>query len=109
MPTTPNSSSSRVEINKFWIRSCRLFVRLAVVSGLFFSLLPAFNAHGAAPARTRQLLVVHYMPWFSSPPTSSSFGWHWTMNHFQPQKDPNLHNSTAGQPGRHAPYVASHY
>ena len=36
--------------------------------------------------------MVHYMPWFVSQPYSGSWGWHWTMNHF----NPNLVN-TNGQ------------
>ena len=28
--------------------------------------------------------MVHYMPWFVSQPYSGSWGWHWTMNHFNP-------------------------
>jgi hypothetical protein len=33
--------------------------------------------------------MVHYMPWFVSQPYSGSWGWHWTMNHY----NPNLLNS----------------
>jgi hypothetical protein len=29
-------------------------------------------------------VMVHYMPWFVGKPYSSSWGWHWTMNHFNP-------------------------
>jgi hypothetical protein len=29
-------------------------------------------------------VMVHYMPWFVSQPYSGSWGWHWTMNHFNP-------------------------
>jgi len=28
--------------------------------------------------------MVHYMPWFVSQPYSGSWGWHWTMNYFNP-------------------------
>ena len=28
--------------------------------------------------------MVHYMPWFVSQPYGGSWGWHWTMNHFNP-------------------------
>lgn len=28
--------------------------------------------------------MVHYMPWFIAKPYSGSWGWHWTMNHFNP-------------------------
>jgi hypothetical protein len=33
--------------------------------------------------------MVHFMPWFQAEPFSSSWGWHWTMNYF----DPNIFNS----------------
>ena len=43
--------------------------------------------------------LVHYMPWYASKPVSGQWGWHWTMNHFDPDKlDAN------GQPS-----AASHY
>jgi hypothetical protein len=29
-------------------------------------------------------VMVHYMPWFVAKPYSGSWGWHWTMNHFNP-------------------------
>ncbi len=33
-----------------------------------------------------QQVLVHYMPWYSSKPFSGEWGWHWTMNHFNPDK-----------------------
>lgn len=35
-------------------------------------------------------IMVHYMPWFVAEPFSTSWGWHWTMNYF----NPNLTNSS---------------
>jgi glycosyl hydrolase family 99 len=29
-------------------------------------------------------VMVHFMPWFVAKPFSSSWGWHWTMNYFNP-------------------------
>src|SRR5882724_7312978 len=29
-------------------------------------------------------VLVYYMPWFVAKPYSDSWGWHWTMNHFNP-------------------------
>ncbi len=34
----------------------------------------------------RPLLMVHYMPWYQTPDVSGYWGWHWTMNHFEPAK-----------------------
>lgn len=30
-------------------------------------------------------VMVYYMPWFVAKPFSSSWGWHWTMNHYDPE------------------------
>ncbi|HAO80544.1 MAG TPA: hypothetical protein DCQ92_16560, partial [Verrucomicrobia subdivision 3 bacterium] len=37
--------------------------------------------------------MVHYMPWFVSQPYSGSWGWHWTMNYF----NPNIVNTNGEQ------------
>ncbi|GAB5519289.1 MAG: hypothetical protein RhofKO_15400 [Rhodothermales bacterium] len=29
-------------------------------------------------------VLVHYMPWYQTPEVSGYWGWHWTMNHFNP-------------------------
>ena len=47
----------------------------------------------------RPLLYVHYMPWFQSPETSGYWGWHWTMNHYDPEH--------MNEEGRRE--IASHY
>jgi hypothetical protein len=31
-----------------------------------------------------KLLMVYYMPWYTAKPYSSAWGWHWTMDHFNP-------------------------
>lgn len=54
------------------------------------AILPA-NAH-------RRYLLVHYMPWFEANAATNTWGWHWTMNHYQPG---NIVN------GKRA--IASHY
>lgn len=47
----------------------------------------------------RTLLMAHFMPWYQSPDVYGSWGWHWTMEHFNPnQVDEN---------GRRE--IASHY
>lgn len=32
----------------------------------------------------RPQFIAHYMPWYASKPFSGTWGWHWTMNHFNP-------------------------
>jgi hypothetical protein len=34
----------------------------------------------------KRLLLTHYMPWFVAKPFSPQWGWHWTMNHFDPNR-----------------------
>lgn len=43
--------------------------------------MPAISA-AAAP----KLLLAHYMPWYSAKPYAATWGWHWTMNHFNPDQ-----------------------
>jgi hypothetical protein len=37
-----------------------------------------------APACAK-VVMVYYMPWFVAKPYSSNWGWHWTMDHFNPE------------------------
>jgi hypothetical protein len=46
-------------------------------------LLFALLASGVAQSAPKPLLV-HYMPWYVAKPYSGSWGWHWTMNHYNP-------------------------
>jgi hypothetical protein len=57
---------------------------------VFLSL--SFGAPAIARGGSKKVMV-HYMPWFVSQPYSGSWGWHWTMNHF----NPNIINPTNGE------------
>jgi hypothetical protein len=48
---------------------------------LFFILATA----GTAGSASKELMV-YYMPWYSAKPYSDSWGWHWTMDHFNPDR-----------------------
>src|SRR5712691_6976822 len=48
------------------------------LSAVFLFLKPV-----AADAGTKPIMV-YYMPWYVAKPYSSNWGWHWTMNHFNP-------------------------
>lgn len=37
----------------------------------------------------KALLLAHYMPWFQAKPFSPAWGYHWTMNHFDPNREVN--------------------
>lgn len=37
------------------------------------------------PAPTHaKVIMAYYMPWYTAPPDRPAWGWHWTMNHFNP-------------------------
>lgn len=36
------------------------------------------------PEPDRPLLMAHYMPWYQTPQVTGYWGWHWTMEHFNP-------------------------
>ncbi len=36
--------------------------------------------------RKQPLVLAHYMPWYTAKPPSDHWGWHWTMNHFDPER-----------------------
>ncbi len=50
------------------------------------------------PRPARRFLLAHYLPWFAASPLSPQWGWHWTMNHFHPER------MADGQPE-----IASHF
>lgn len=37
-----------------------------------------------AATDSQPAVVAHYMPWYATKDVSGSWGWHWTMNHFDP-------------------------
>jgi hypothetical protein len=39
---------------------------------------------GVAQAAASKQVLVYYMPWFSAKPYGADWGWHWTMDHFNP-------------------------
>jgi len=55
-------------------RYLRFLLSCVVLSSL------SFSAAGAGS----KLLLVHYRPWFVGKPYSDHWGWHWTMDHFDP-------------------------
>ena len=41
---------------------------------------------GTVDGEARPLVLAHYMPWYEAKPLSQTWGWHWTMNHFDPDR-----------------------
>jgi len=48
------------------------------------------------PAEAKKIMA-HYMPWYAAKPVSSAWGWHWTMNHFNPDVISNGQRQIASQ------------
>ena len=57
-----------------WLMACPLFQTAQAQQ-------TTTGTKDAAPTR---LLMAHYMPWFEAAPVNKQWGWHWTMNHYQP-------------------------
>lgn len=54
---------------------------LTIVTTFATALSLASNGYSQQPEKT---VLVHYMPWYASKPFSGDWGWHWTMDHFNP-------------------------
>ena len=66
---------------------------------IFFLLIVCTGPFCSAQNKPKPLILVHYMPWFQTPSFHGSWGWHWTMNHYNPNSlDSSGHRS-----------IASHY
>ena len=37
-------------------------------------------------AESRPVVLAHYMPWYATRDVSGQWGWHWTMNHYDPER-----------------------
>lgn len=75
----------------------------SVLGNLFFLIaalsLQGMAGHTQGESKTRPLIVVHFMPWYQTPNVHGYWGWHWTMDHYNP--------NIADQNGRRQ--IASHY
>lgn len=58
------------------------FIKAIVLASLLGSFWIRSHAHAQEPG----LLFAHYMPWYSNKDTSGKWGFHWTMNHFNPER-----------------------
>ena len=76
----------------------RHFVRVLATLLCFLATASWAFAEKPSSDKPSQLLLAHYMPWYAAKPHSDVWGWHWTMNHFDPEKQSD---------GRRE--IASHY
>jgi hypothetical protein len=53
---------------------------------LWALLLPSIPAAPGAARADAKAVMVYYMPWFTARPYRDSWGWHWTMNYFNPDR-----------------------
>lgn len=56
---------------------------VAVLLALLVAALPVARTEARPDAQAPRLLA-HYMAWYQAPPYGSAWGWHWTMNRFDP-------------------------
>ena len=64
--------------NRFPLATCLLLLATFIADGSLFAAEPQ--------SKTKPLVLAHYMPWFVGKPESDDWGWHWTMNRFNPEK-----------------------
>jgi len=83
------------------MRKTAILIKLAIILVVASLVSTASRGQNGGPAlnsQPRHLILAHYMPWYSADPASGQWGWHWSMNHFNP-------NHNVG--GRRD--IASHY
>ncbi|HZV34895.1 MAG TPA: glycoside hydrolase family 71/99-like protein [Verrucomicrobiae bacterium] len=57
-------------------------LRILTVLTLWFS----FSTFLSMAQTHAKPVMVYYMPWYVAKPMADEWGWHWTMNHFDPDK-----------------------
>lgn len=67
-------------------RSFQPTISLAVAIIALAFALDADTARCQIVGASQQKVFVHYMPWYAAEAKLDSWGWHWTMNHFDPSK-----------------------
>lgn len=56
---------------------------------LLWPLASQVKADSKGSESPRKRVLVHFMPWFEADPAAKSWGWHWTMNAFNPNDEVN--------------------
>jgi len=70
--------------NRPLLAGCAVAAIALAAIGLLIAASPGHPAP-TTPAKL-PLILAHYLPWFEARPESSHWGWHWTMNAFDPEK-----------------------
>lgn len=63
---------------------CRLMLFLA--ASLLFVTQQVVAEKPRVVDSSQRMILAHYMPWYVGKPFSQVWGWHWTMNHFDPEQ-----------------------
>ncbi len=67
-------------------RDCWAKPFLAIVLLLPLVVAAAATAEELPGGEPSPLILAHYMPWYTAKSHSQIWGWHWTMDHFDPEK-----------------------
>jgi hypothetical protein len=71
-----------------WLRCVETISRLWAIVVIAVCVFTAVaTAEECGDEVVRRVILAHYMPWYEAKPTSQSWGWHWTMNAFTPDKE----------------------
>ncbi len=65
----------------------RILRHITIFCSLLLAALPPTSR--AADTRAPPQILAHVMPWYAAKPISGAWGWHWTMNHFDPERQAN--------------------
>jgi hypothetical protein len=77
------SPRSRLSLLSGWSCLQPLLCSFVVVAAMS-QCMAAEGPERAAPEK-RPLILAHYLAWYEAKPTSPAWGWHWTMNAFDPE------------------------
>lgn len=57
-----------------------------IMIAVIFTMMGIHAETSDCPVDAPKKLMVHYMPWYISKPFSGQWGWHWTMDHYNPDE-----------------------
>lgn len=66
-----------------------MLYRCALIGLLILHCVESTAQESVKPDSESRLILAHYMPWYVAKPHSQVWGWHWTMNHFDPEQEKN--------------------
>ncbi|KAF0152560.1 MAG: hypothetical protein FD143_876 [Ignavibacteria bacterium] len=76
------AASLSIKANEFQISTPTIVTKVFFC----FAFILLLGSSSYAQTQKNTLLMAHYMPWYQSLEYSGAWGWHWTMNYFNPNK-----------------------